>query len=580
MRGGSGQRGRAYLSEAAAARRELARRAAEEAEESSDGADAVGGTAAADANASRAGLGSAEYMTGAGNELPDSSGGEHVLPSASSLVDLACVIVRAYAPFRLRLSSNTRKPPQFKRARWLRVLPAEGGSPLPVLIYAQHIAAPEELEALFPDPKLDGQAETPFPIGQPLVLRNLVVADGGVAAWPAAAQASSGGAEEEELATQLVCMRSAPGTRAAIAQRGARSSIQDAELSRSKCLNDTSAMWVSEGRDIWLKALRADTDVGNPGRSPRSPAPLCELHGHMTPGLPSLTRFGSSARREQVPFAEVAALAGGLHVNELAPVLVKACVVPPGDGAGDDGEATFVATSDRGQEGGCTLRISLADVNDAQPTPAEGSADASAANTNTGGTPRLTATMYLHSGTSSGTAPTALWQALSLAASSAAGEASTTRPVKCTVRSALAAAQKLTGAHVAVALDVFKPGASAPVVEVVGLYLVNRSQAPAPAAEQAAGSSSSSREQRAPSQRSQRRRGNNSQAPPPSQPTTGEAAGEARETRGTRNDGRGRLPPALAALKDTDGFRAAAMPTGRSSGASRYVTRASRRGNK
>ena len=101
--------------------------------------------------------------------------------------------------------------------------------------------------------------------------------------------------------------------------------------------------------------------------------------------------------------------------------------------------------------GAVVLSVHLVDVNDA--------------------TRGLSASLRLHDG-ADGTAPAALWRALSLAADSAAGGAVRDPPPKCTIKAAVAAAQKLDGSQLAVALDLYKRGPALPATQVVGLYLL------------------------------------------------------------------------------------------------------------
>ena len=50
-------------------------------------------------------------------------------------VDVACVVVRAFAPFRQRLPTSARRPTvRFVRVRWLLVLLPDGDAPLPLLL--------------------------------------------------------------------------------------------------------------------------------------------------------------------------------------------------------------------------------------------------------------------------------------------------------------------------------------------------------------------------------------------------------------------------------------------------------------
>ena len=184
---------RGYL-EATASR--LAQATAEAAEDDA----AHGADGAFDRAASRAGVSAAEYAHGAFSEpdaseqgmLEEGGGGGGGGPLHAPL-DLACVVVRALAPFRVRIPANGRRPARFKRARWLLVLPSDGLAPIPVLVYAYHVPAPSELELLFPEAASGPDAPTPFPVGAPLVLRNLVVVDGGAPALRLSGSSGGGG---------------------------------------------------------------------------------------------------------------------------------------------------------------------------------------------------------------------------------------------------------------------------------------------------------------------------------------------------------------------------------------------------
>ena len=255
---------------------------------SSAGGIEDGSEGAVELAASRAGLSTHEYQSGTGVE-PDAEG--EADGALFTPVDLACVVVRAFAPFRTRMPAMGGRPARFRRARWLRVLPADGGEPLPVLLYAHHVPSPPELAMLFPEEPTGPEPPTRFPLGTPLVLRNLTVVDAGLVALPGGGSSQLGlgpgsGSGSGSRPALAPAGRAPPptssfprpgdnsrtvgdarvGSGPACAARGRYAARGEAvreggcarQTTAPEVFDEVSAMWLAEGRQTWKSALRAD----------------------------------------------------------------------------------------------------------------------------------------------------------------------------------------------------------------------------------------------------------------------------------------------------------------------------------
>ena len=269
---------------------------------SSAGGIEDGSEGAVELAASRAGLSTHEYQSGTGVE-PDAEG--EADGALFTPVDLACVVVRAFAPFRTRMPAMGGRPARFRRARWLRVLPADGGEPFtgptvrpprPLPARARD-ALPEEPTGPEPPdalpPRHASRAAQPDrrrrwsrrpPGRRRLELRlglwfglwfslrlslRLSLRRGGLLHRPAASP-RPGTAPE-----RLVMLASAPGLRVLLADvtprggGGTGGRVRSADDVRSEVFDEVSAMWLAEGRQTWKSALRADLLPAR-GRSPRA----------------------------------------------------------------------------------------------------------------------------------------------------------------------------------------------------------------------------------------------------------------------------------------------------------------------
>ena len=246
------------------------------------------------------------------------------------LVDLACVIVRAFAPFRMRISASQRRNvPRFVRARWLLVLLGEGGPPLPMLVYAHHVPPKAHTTALFPSDSGGALAAAPpLSLGRPrpVLIRHVAVGEGGemLGGGGGVAGSSAADAVRAPAAPRQPVLRSAPGTH--VLEFG-----EDALLPEGlECegLDDLCVAWSDRLKELWAPACRVDASPP----ALRSPAGLGELCFTSLPPLPALRSASSGPAlggvRLQRLFSELAAAMAALHVNELAAVLVLANIGP------------------------------------------------------------------------------------------------------------------------------------------------------------------------------------------------------------------------------------------------------------
>ena len=400
----------------------------------------------ADGGAEGGGAGGASLALappGGGDEPDASASEEH-----AKLVDLACVVVRAFAPFRARVPASARRAARFRRARWLSVLLADGQEPVPVLLYAHHVAAHDELKVLFPEADPSAQ-QASFPVGRPLVLRNLSVVDAGVRLDESGGSGGSGGRpgpsnaaddDDDDEAGRVMMLCSAPGSRVVIPSPDAT------ELGPpgTSDIDDLAIWWAThkDGRKKWASACRAyETGV---------PASLERVHFVSLPDLGALTHSTGFSHRPQRMLTDLLTAVPSLHADEVCKYMLKAILAPPTDAS------TFGAIADSAVPGGWSLAVRLVDVND--PSNA------------------LSATLALHDGHGAGTEPSALWRALSRAAALANGQRVQEPPARCNKQSILSTAKKLEGKHLAIALDIYKRGAGQPVSEVAAVYFLAAAQ--------------------------------------------------------------------------------------------------------
>lgn len=395
----------------------------------------------------------------------------------AQLFDLACVVLRAYAPFRLRRESRHRAA-RFVRARWLTIILSDGGDPLPLLLYADHLPMRRDTVRLFPDDEQAvGPSQTQLQVGKPLLLRNVAVADGGPQGTGCAVQqggAAGSSAEHARVAAaadagaadaeRLVVVRSAVGTYAlAPDERGELSGGLDCDG-----LQQMISFWRTSprGRQQWAAGCR----VENGPAMRRSPASLSLVLGGRLPPLSALCAPSTIVFRRQLPVGELPSLLASLHTQELRSILVKATLAPPvtlpppaaaarpsPDGAAATTQTAAAAdfTAVPGANGTVLLSASVAAIN--------------------GGSPRIAATLRLNDGTDKLSSPD-LWQTLLAASGARARSGGPT--TACTEPAVLAAAVAMQGRVLALALDVYKPGPAQPCVEVVGLYLLQATSQP------------------------------------------------------------------------------------------------------
>ena len=245
-------------------------------------------------------------------------GGENV-----KLIDLACVVVRAFAPFRVR-NNVKRRTAGFWRARWVSVLLSDNDDPIPVLLYAHHVAAHDELKTLFPETdQAGGPPPKDFPTGKPLVLRNLVIADGGARALapPPAGEAGPSSDDGTADGTQRhVLLCSAPGTRCVIPVIGDDDTIENAHefaAGGEDALDDIMTWWLNNGKSTWNAACKSyDSPIKG-----RTPSALCELHLTELPPLAALNYQYGLHYRPQKTLSEVPSCLSALHTGQLSSIL-------------------------------------------------------------------------------------------------------------------------------------------------------------------------------------------------------------------------------------------------------------------
>ena len=186
---------------------------------------------------------------------------------------------------------------------------------------------PDDLAALFPEAAVDPNDPRPppvFPKGEPIILRNLIVADAGAPLQlgsSGGAAARAGGAGQE----RLMYLVTAPGTRMLRRRRAGGVGV-DQDALRCDGYDRLCAMWMSpQGRAKWASLCAVEALP----QAAQAPSPLCELYGTRLPALTALTADGARTKRTQASVSEVVAALPLLHANEVRELLVMAKIEPP-----------------------------------------------------------------------------------------------------------------------------------------------------------------------------------------------------------------------------------------------------------